>query len=573
MTSLYAYTSEWHQLKHIRKEMKSIRIYFGIAAVCMTLLSAQTLFAKNIAELKTLCPEGKSVTVAESFIIEGVVVSDCRSLNVENNPNINHEIVDLSVNDATVYLQEADGSAGVKLRFTEATDNELMRFDRVSFDLKGCKVNHHSNPDRVTVYGLTFANVVAFAHGSADGVNIKQKFIDELQDSDIYTMVTLNDAEMVFKDGTYADIYDGYAQYVPGFPYNGEYIANLRMDGAASLMRDSRGNSIYMLVNTRCAWRRNGKGVFGGMGPVSGVIVYTPLRRYGGEMGRYSLRPVEYSDIIGSKKAKSPWKCLTGWKNDDSIGQALIFETLGEQTGVAKKGKKGDRVLNDIGATQGLLWTDSDSYIYIDNDLNGLTAAGRGFQRNGAIHFKGPTTGWYVFDENGKPAEAKSFYIQFSAKKAKGTVMQFSFAWIEGDTDGRHNYNYPGEWKVEYSFDDASDWRTANLNRLKWTPVPDNATKLDKTILRSHPFWSFKLDGTKQTGLDCGIGMQQHSYNLPAEAFGKDNVVIRITPASDKLSAVRSNPSKNVLDPAGKPKPGMKNVTWIRFGNISVDYK
>ena len=536
----------------------------------MTMFSATGLRAENIAKVKDLCPAGGSVTLKDSFVIEGVVVSDYRSLNVENNPNISAETVDLSVNDATVYLQEADGSAGIRLKFTERTDNELMRFDRVAFDLKGCTVSRRADPDCVSVTGLTFTNVVKYENGTAEGVTIKEKYIDELQDSDLYTMVTLRDAEMVFKDGTYADVYDGYVQYVPGYPYNGLYIANLRMDGGASLMRDSRGNSIYMLVNTRCEWRRNGKGVFRGMGPVSGVIVHTPLRRYGGNMGPYSIRPVEYSDIIGSKKVKSPWKCLTGWQIDGSMGQSLVFETLGEQSGLVKKGKKGDRVMNDIGIIPGMLWTDSDSFVHIDSDLNKLDAENRGLARNGAICFKGPTAGWYVFGKGGKVVDTKSFYIQFSPRKVKGSIMQFSFAWVEGDTDGKHDYNYPGEWKVEYTLDNVSDWRTENLSRLDWITLVDNATKSDKTILRSHPFW---VMSGKKTGLDCGIGMQQHSYNIPSDVFGKDNVIIRITPASDKLSAIRSNPLKNVLSPAGKPAPGMKNVTWVRFGNISVDYK
>lgn len=570
---LFAFSWVWHLLKPIER-MNRINNILAIAI--FFLFTSFSVGATNIAELKALCEPGKSIKLTHSFVIEGVVVSDYRSKNVENNPNITYAKVDLEVNDATVYLQEPDGRAGVRLRFAERSDNEMFRFDRVSIDLKGHTIIHHSDPDCVTVEDIVFTDVVKYEHGTQQGVTIKRKYIDELVDADLYTMVTLNDVEMVFKDGTYADIYEGYAQYVPGYPYNGDYLPNLRMDGWASLMRDSRGNSIYMLINTSCAWRRNGKGVFKGMGPVTGIIVHTPLRRYGGEMGRYSLRPVEYGDIIDSKKTKSPWKCLTGWRIDDSIGQALVFETLGEQTGVLKNGKKGDRVINDIGSTKGFLWTDSDSFVHIGSDLNFVDATLRGTQKNGAIMFKGPTKGWFDFDRKGKPVQAKSFYIQFSTKKAKGSLLQFSFAWIAGDTDAEHNYNYPGQWKVEYTFDDPSGWRMADLSTLNWTPVVDNATQMDMICLRSHPWWDAKLkgnNGLKRTGYDCGLGMQQHSFNLPADALGRDCVVIRITPASFNLSAIRSNPTKDVLNPAGVPTPDMRNVTWIRFGNISLDYK
>lgn len=42
-------------------------------------------------------------------VVEGIVVSDYRSPNMELNPNLNYYSVDLEENDRTVYVEAADG--------------------------------------------------------------------------------------------------------------------------------------------------------------------------------------------------------------------------------------------------------------------------------------------------------------------------------------------------------------------------------------------------------------------------------------------------------------------------------
>lgn len=84
------------------------------------------------------------------------------------------------------------------------------------------------------------------------------------------------------------------------------------------------------------------------------------MRRYGGNMGRYSIRPLDESGLGFSKKGKSVWKTLSGWCLDGSNGQVLEFEMLGEQTGVWKDGRKGDRLVSDRGRAKSFFWTDSD---------------------------------------------------------------------------------------------------------------------------------------------------------------------------------------------------------------------
>ena len=67
------------------------------------------------------------VSDSEGNPLEGIVVSDYRSPNMELNPNLNYYSVDLEENDRTVYVEAADGSCGIRLRFDEASENRLSR--------------------------------------------------------------------------------------------------------------------------------------------------------------------------------------------------------------------------------------------------------------------------------------------------------------------------------------------------------------------------------------------------------------------------------------------------------------
>ena len=293
--------------------MKHLLKYLLAAAAL--LLWGQAAAAGPFGQLRGLCEPGKSVLLTAPTVVEGIVVSDYRSPNMELNPNLNYYSVDLEENDRTVYVEAADGSCGIRLRFDEASENRLARYDRVRLDLNGCRLTRTAAPDCMTLTGVQALNVLSVAPGTAADLPVKERSVATLTDDDLYTFVTLRDAEFVFKEGSYTNIWEPYAQSC-GELHHYKYDINNRMDGWASLVRDSEGGAIYMLVNTLCAWRRAGKPLPQGMGPLSGVVVHTPMRRYGGDMGRYSIRPLDEGGIGVSRKRNSPWKRLTGWLLD-----------------------------------------------------------------------------------------------------------------------------------------------------------------------------------------------------------------------------------------------------------------
>lgn len=321
--------------------MKHLLKYLLAAAALP--LWGQAAAAGPFGQLRGLCEPGKSVLLTAPTVVEGIVVSDYRSPNMELNPNLNYYSVDLEENDRTVYVEAADGSCGIRLRFDEASENRLARYDRVRLDLNGCRLTRTAAPDCMTLTGVQALNVLSVAPGTAADLPVKERSVATLTDDDLYTFVTLRDAEFVFKEGSYTNIWEPYAQSC-GELHHYKYDINNRMDGWASLVRDSEGGAIYMLVNTLCAWRRAGKPLPQGMGPLSGVVVHTPMRRYGGDMGRYSIRPLDEGGIGVSRKRNSPWKRLTGWLLDGSAGASLEFELLGYQN-LGTEGRKGDRVL------------------------------------------------------------------------------------------------------------------------------------------------------------------------------------------------------------------------------------
>ena len=70
----------------------------------------QAAAAGPFGQLRGLCEPGKSVLLTAPTVVEGIVVSDYRSPNMELNPNLNYYSVDLEENDRTVYVEAADGS-------------------------------------------------------------------------------------------------------------------------------------------------------------------------------------------------------------------------------------------------------------------------------------------------------------------------------------------------------------------------------------------------------------------------------------------------------------------------------
>lgn len=534
-----------------------LRLFAVLVAICSVWASE----ARTLRDLRELCRKGETVVLAEPFVVEGVIVSDWRSPNMDMNISMTSARLETRESGRTAYLQETDGSMGVRLIFDMLSENQLERYDKVVVDLNGCRVSRTAGPDAITVHGVRARAFHSVESGEAPVQKLRS--ISELSDDDIYTFVTLKDVDIIFKDGSYSNVHEEYMPFLEEYHGDVDYTVSSRLDNWATLMRDARGESIYMLVNMLCPWRRTGKSLPKGMGTLSGIIVHTDMPRYGGDMGRYSIRPVDETDIDLS--GKSPWKTHVGWVKPEGSDQTLDFELMGTVGNLYKQGQKDDRIYNDTGSAPALLWTDSGSAVHIYSGYNSVTPKEKGFVTNGSLMFVGKTVDWYEWDGD-KVAGTKAFYITFSPKKMKATQAQLNFEWSAGTQNGNRCWYFPMDWKVECSVDGAN-----------WIPLRETATGNASFELRSVPWSNRKIDGSghnfvKRMAIDNGLGPQQRSFNIPAEVLAQKEVFLRLSPASEDIARIRvsfGDPSR-----AGQvKKTETKRETWIRFESIQIDYR
>ncbi|MBQ7342068.1 MAG: hypothetical protein IJW42_02285, partial [Alistipes sp.] len=540
----------------------------AVAAVLTATAGVQSIWAqevKTFEQVRAMAVEDKT-TVTESVIIEGVVISDCESPNMDINHNVSTAKTDITHNMRTAYIQTPDGALGFRLKFVAPEDNGLYRYGTVRLDLKGATIVKEYNPERYTIRNLTSENVLSFKKGDASKVVRKEKHIKDLTDTDVYTFVTLKDLEFVFKDGSYTNIWEPYCIKSELHNVPKPYGVTSRMDSWATLLRDLDNKAIYMHVNTLCQWRRNGKTVPKGMVEMNGIIVSSENRRYGGNMGKFQIRPVDEKDIV-PVKGKSPYKTIVGWFYEANNSADVNYEMMGFKTGQGNKREvKGDRLIAEYG--KGFMWTTSNSFFVLTHDYNDVTTHNRGSIWSGAIAFEGPTTSWYIFDSNNRIIGTNSVFVEFSTAKISGTAMSVCFDFGAGNQSADSSWQYPAQWKVECCYDGR-----------RWITLKDTATDQLITNMRPVPFWPARLKlltgdrRVKPTGYDCGLGLQQHTYALPPAVFGCDKVLIRITPANGKLAQIRSNPASDMIMDKAIVTPNCKQTTFFRFGSLYVYYK
>ena len=116
----------------------------------------------SFADVRALAT-AEGTAVDEDILIEGIVVSDFHSKNMEANPSVSYDKVDVTVNDCTAYLESPDGRYGFRLRFDTPGDNVLARGTRLSLSLNGTVLTREENPERYTISSLVGENMVESA--------------------------------------------------------------------------------------------------------------------------------------------------------------------------------------------------------------------------------------------------------------------------------------------------------------------------------------------------------------------------------------------------------------------------
>ena len=507
-----------------------------------------TTILASIIALWNICPKGETITLESPFVTDMIIVSDCDSQNMAPARNYSAGTLVDDMNRSTVFAQTFDGSRGVRIIFDRRGENLLHRGDTVKFNFNGCSIHRDELTDALTVRNLRpSSNILSCKSGGI--VVPKVKTLPELRLSDINTFVKVIDLDVVFKNGSWYNIHEPYT---------------IKMDGWASLLRSIDGRCIYMMLTNACDWRRTGKKLPQGAISVSGVIVHETNRRYGPDMGPFSIRPVFESDIT-VENAKTDWKTYCGWIKLEESGNNVTLEAVGT-TEVPKKGVQDARIMNDIGSALAYLWTDSKSSMMIHHGYNSLSTENQGLVKNGAFLFYGKTVNWYEW-EGDQVKGTKAFYLEVDTRKIKSGSAQFSFEWAAGTTDGNKSWYFPIDWVVECSMD-FNDW----------TLLTDAATGSPVIRLHSVPWKDTVIEGSSHTkkmkaGYDTGMGEQQHSFIVPQDMLYASSVIyFRIRPAGTTVARVRSD----VADSYASAEVNRNNSgfrTWIRFDNILFDCK
>lgn len=241
--------------------------------------------------------------IDEYIIIDGTVVSNTDSGNAGENEQTTTSAIDYTGSQRTVYIQDATASRGLQLLTETAADNTFKQFDKVQVLLYGTTASLLSEPDRVNIKGVKSSMIVSKVAGSKADIPVKEKYIRDLTDEDLYTYVTLKDVEFPVRKGAITPVNEGYAIGTGAH----------RLSKYPLLVRDINANSIYMFTNTVCLYRNDGTRLPYGSGKLSGVIVHERFSRFEwrdgadplemeddvtlGNIGRYQFRHQTKGDI------------------------------------------------------------------------------------------------------------------------------------------------------------------------------------------------------------------------------------------------------------------------------------
>lgn len=445
---------------------------------------------KDFAYVKNVLAEGE---ITEDIYIEGVVVSDKGNPNMGLNANraTNKHQIDPTENTITAYIQSVDGKSGLHIRTKTGGDNIFERNERIKLYLKGIILRKESNPARSILEEVQSVNIISKVDGPA--VAPREIYMKDLQDNDLYTYVKLKEVEISVPSGSFFNINEGY---------------NLRTSVYPANIRDINGNSMYMLTNIDVPYRRDGNRVPQGSGDISGILVNENLPRYGGNIGRYSIRHLTREDIALRENGDDGFSTvLAEWsrfKTENANGATETLNPLTPDIGTGKLTQSQKPALNFT--TNG---------IYAGVDFNGLIqdpTTVKGVINNGGWASK---TWW-----NDSKNIGASWNIQVSTA---GITKPISLQ-IEGYNDIGGPRNFIVEWS-------STGLETGTWNQVGEYTLED-VTNFSNTLLTQVP------------------GAKVVNFQFPLAASNINSLYIRLR-VKNKVVGTTTSPSGGTLNANG----------------------
>lgn len=492
-----AWTNGWGQ-----KIRKDIQLTQATSAAAGNLVGTPATF-ETVRALAGDTP----ISIEQNLSLEGYIVSDNASKNVTENPQRTSTDIDYTATDKSAVFESLDGSFGFLLETATVQDNIFEPFTRVTLLLSGAELRKEANPDRYTLAKITSSMVAASAKVGKEGIPSKTMSISALKDSDIYTRVTLTDCEFPIRKGGLTPLNEGYTSL-----YKVDRVTKF-----ASLVRDKAGSSIYLLTNTSCPYRRDGRRIGNGSGPVSGIVVSEAYESFQG-VGRYQIRHQSWEDLgfaddfaDGFSGLLCEWRYLrqgnadSSWNATAGTGSMTHTYTLGTPNATygtwcypcydqSYLGPVFNKCTNVNGF--GVTLEDGSDYAssYTGSVDKGQLLAAAGWPM-----------AWMKETWISNSEQFYSWEIHFSTAGISTDVLSLQISSLNASQEGKS----PVHWKVE--------WATSNASGTTWAEV--GSYSVPDIVL-----WSITQPWQS-------AGYKPVNIPLPLEMLGKEDVYIRLTPA------------------------------------------
>ena len=525
--------------------MSRLKLFVATVMAILPLLAVAN--TTPMRQVRDMAREKGVVVVDNNLCIEGYIISKPNGNN--NDLNIQAHYTGMRNDDlATLYVESLSGDVGLRVKLKSRNmAKQFPRYARVVLSLQGTTLRF-AEPCCVTIEGLSDSNIVELTKCDESALPRKTKYIGEITDDDIYTYVTLKDCELVFKDGAFSNVCE---QHVLQSSVNKKIKPNKSMDTWATLLCDKRGSHIYSMINSLCAWRRDGEGVPQGAGDMRGIVANVSYLRYGGDvLGRYVLFPADKEDFAMNWAAKSSsYKSIAEWNWNDNEKALLTDSGYAEVVTTEKvKADVGKGLLKIVAGGEARRGKDTNNpYVATPKEKN--EKGSKGLVNYGALQIKNKANNWWDWKNDcGKGVE-----VEFSTKGLKGQHILFGFTFAAGKLTAATSYGFPVCWNVEYSIDGK-----------EWHKVEGSAPKK----LRALPWpWYDKANGLAYDSISSGVGYTEHMVILPKSLFGKSKVYVRVVPVAKIAATLGYDNIEN-----GALRHNSMVETIVNFGSFVVRY-
>lgn len=505
------------------------------STVYITQANAKNEFGREISFAEVRDMAG---VVNRDVFIEGRIISDIGNGNNGENPMKTQTAIDYTETYRTAYIQSLDGSLGFMIKTVTEEDNIFERYSKVRILLRGATVQPEVDPDRYILKNVTSAMVMSSVQGTASDIPQKRKSYSELTDQDIYTWVTLLDCELPVRKGSLTPINEGYARNTGAS----------RETKFPMLVRDRKGDSFYMLTNTTCKYRRDGRMLPYGSGTISGVVVHETHDRFvwkgeqgAGDIGRYQLRHLTREDIALEKDFANSFSALLTEYRYGKLESNRFRPTTGDN------GYLTHTVPNEKTGDAGTATTDPSYLGPIGNKDN--------------LDKEGPTSGIHTGNVNGNGVIDNGQQMcthKDTNNDGKGNVNSADFpAWTNECQWWNTETDRSEAWLLHVSTagisTDVLSMQVAMLNRtvgggpryirVDWSEHGDNNRD------DWHPIGEFQLPDIVNWSLtqfwQCA-GYKYVDLPLPLEILGREDVCIRFSAANRQSGSVEEFDSEKI---------------------------